>query len=214
MVWQNVLYQSRRFAMSTQPVPTLSPADYLVIERVAAYKSEFYRGEMFAMAGASREHNLIVGNLVGELRQKLRNGPCEVYPSDMRVKVDATGIYTYPDVVVVCDKPKFEDEQVDTLLNPTLLIEVLSESTESYDRGKKSGHYRQLPSLKEYLLVSQDEPHLEHFARQDDGHWLLAEATGVDASIPLPVLDTELALSEVYSRLTFDGSVGNGATDA
>ncbi len=195
--------------MSTQPIPTLSPADYLATERAAEYKSEYYRGEMFAMAGASREHNLIVGNLARELGNRLRNGPCEVYSSDMRVKVDATGLYTYPDVVVACDGPEFEDEQVDTLLNPTLLIEVLSESTEKYDRGKKSGHYRQLASLKEYLLVSQDEPHVEHYARQGDGHWLLTDATGIDATIRLPVLKTELILSEIYARLTF-----NAATDA
>ncbi|NOY28661.1 MAG: Uma2 family endonuclease, partial [Planctomycetes bacterium] len=151
------------------------------------------------------KHNLVVGNLVGELREKLRKGPCEVYPSDMRVKVDVTGLYTYPDVVVVCDEPRFEDEHGDTLLNPTLLIEVLSESTESYDRGKKSGHYRRLTSLKEYLLVSQDEPHVEHYACQGDDHWLLTEATGTDTRIELPALQATIELSEVYARVSFEG---------
>jgi len=190
--------------MSTQPTPRLTPAEYLVLERSAEIKGEYFDGEIFAMAGASREHNLIVANLLGELRQRLRNGPCEVYPSDMRVKVDLTGLYTYPDVVVVCDKPQFEDQHGDTLLNPTLLIEVLSESTEKYDRGKKSSHYRRLPSLQEYLLVSQDEPHIEHYARQDNDHWLLTEATGTDTNIELPALQATVELSEVYARLTFE----------
>ncbi len=190
--------------MSTRPKPSVSPAEYLAIERAAQYKSEYYRGEVFAMTGASREHNLIVGNLVGELRQALRGGPCEVYPSNMRVKIDATGLYTYSDVVVACNELEFEDKQVDTLLNPTLLVEVLSESTERYDRGKKSGHYRQLASLNEYLLVSQDEPHVEHYVRQNDGHWLLIEASGLKASIELPAIDACLQLSEIYARVTFE----------
>jgi len=189
--------------MSTQPTPRLTPAEYLALERSAEIKGEYFDGEIFAMAGASREHNLIVGNLVRELGNRLRNGLCEVYPSDMRVKVDLTGLYTYPDVVVVCDKPQFEDQHGDTLLNPTLLIEVLSESTEKYDRGRKSSHYRRLPSLQEYLLVSQDEPHIEHYARRDNDHWLLTEATGMDTNIELPVLQTIIELSEVYAKLTF-----------
>ncbi len=190
--------------MSTQPTPQLTPAEYLALERSAEIKGEYFDGEIFAMAGASRAHNLIVGNLIRELGNQLRKGPCEVYPSDMRVKVDLTGLYTYPDVVVVCDEPRFEDEHGDTLLNPTLLIEVLSESTEKYDRGKKSSHYRRLPSLKEYLLVSQEEPHLEHYARQDDDHWLLTEATGEEARIELPALQATIALAEVYARVTFE----------
>ncbi len=198
--------------MSTQPLPKITPAEYLALERAAEHKSEYYRYEMFAMAGASHKHNLIVGNLLRELGNHLRKGPCEVYPSNMRVKVDATGLYTYPDVVVVCGTPEFEDEHVDTLLNPTLLIEVLSESTESYDRGKKSGHYRQLTSLKEYLLVSQDEAHVEHYARQQArqqakqqaNHWLLTEASGLETSIELPTAEVRLELSEIYARVTFD----------
>ncbi len=189
--------------MSTQPVPLLSPSQYLVIERAADRKSEYYAGEMFAMAGTSRAHNLIVANLIASLHSLFRGGPCEVYPSDMRVKVDATGLYTYPDVVVVCDKPEFEDAHVDTLLNPTLLIEVLSDSTEKYDQGKKSRHYRRLESLQEYLLISQYEPRVEHYARQDDGHWILTDAAGPEATVPLAAIDAELLLSEVYARVDF-----------
>jgi len=181
-----------------------TPAEYLDLERAAERKSEYFNGEILAMSGANREHNLIVGNLLGELIEKLHKGPCEVYPSDMRVKVDLTGLYTYPDVVVVCDEPQFEDEHGDTLLNPTLLIEVLSESTEKYDRGKKSSHYRRLTSLKEYLLVSQEEPHLEHYARRDDDHWLLAEATGLEAHLELPALQATIALAEVYARVSLE----------
>ena len=192
--------------MSTQPVPLLSPSQYLVIERAADRKSEYYAGEMFAMAGTSRAHNLIVANLIASLHSLFRGGPCEVYPSDMRVKVDATGLYTYPDVVVVCDKPEFEDAHVDTLLNPTLLIEVLSDSAEKYDQGKKSRHYRRLESLQEYLLISQYEPRVEHYARQEDGHWILTDAAGAEAKVPLAAIDAELLLSEVYARVDFTTS--------
>ncbi len=189
--------------MSTQPAPSLSPSQYLEIERAAEYKSEYYAGEMFAMTGASRSHNLIVGNLIANLHHLLRDGPCEVYPSDMRVKVDKTGLYTYPDVVVACDKPEFEDANVDTLLNPTLLIEVLSDSTEKYDQGKKSRHYRRLESLQEYLLISQSEPRVEHYARQKDGHWIVTDAAGPEASVQLAATESDLLLSEVYARVEF-----------
>src|ERR1700750_1609066 len=123
--------------MSTQPNRYLTPEEYLSIERKAEGRSEYLKGEMFAMVGASRAHNLIVTNLTRELSQQLKGKPCEVYPNDMRVRIPAMGLYTYPDVVVACGTPLFEDDHVDTLLNPTLIVEVLSESTESYDRGKK-----------------------------------------------------------------------------
>ena len=153
------------------------------------------------MTGASREHNLIVTNVVAELRQQLKRRPCQVYPNDMRVKVDASGLYTYPDVVVACGETRFEDEQVDTLLNPTLIVEVLSASTEAYDRGEKFEHYRKLGSLAEYLLIAQDRPHLEQFVRQPDGHWLLSEWHGRDSVARLPSNDATLALAEVYDKL-------------
>jgi len=122
---------------------------------------------------------------------------------DMRVKVDPSGLYTYPDIVVVCDKPEFEDKYVDTLLNPQVIIEVLSETTESYDRGKKFEHYRRLESLTDYLLVSQDEAHIEHFTKNADGHWVLCEATGLDTAIELPTIDCRLALKDVYAKVEF-----------
>lgn len=166
--------------MSSLPKARFTPQQYLALERAAETKSEFFNGEIFAMAGASREHNLIATNVVRELSAQLKGRPCETYPGDMRVKVSETGLYTYPDVVVVCGEPRFEDEHGDTLLNPTLVVEVLSPSTEAYDRGEKSSHYRRLASLAEYVLIAQDRCHVERYARRPDGLWLLAEARGLD----------------------------------
>jgi hypothetical protein len=139
--------------MTAQPKPRYTPQEYLARERQAEVRSEYFAGEIFAMSGNSRGHNLIVTNAVGELRHRLRHRPCEVYPSNMRVKVEASGLYTYPDVTVVCGEPRFEDAEVDTLLNPMVLMEVLSKSTEAYGRGKKSAHYRRLlPCATTYSL--------------------------------------------------------------
>jgi Uma2 family endonuclease len=139
--------------MSTQPKTFISPEQYLAIERKAERKSEYFNGEMFAMAGASESHVLIVTNVVAELREQLRGRPYTVYSTDLRVKVSPTGLYTYPDVVVVCGQPQFADDQRDTLLNPTLIVEVLSESTQDYDRGEKFEHYRSIASFHEYVLI-------------------------------------------------------------
>ena len=158
--------------MSTLPTPRLTPAEYLALERSSEIKGEFFDGEIFAMAGASREHNLVVGNLLRELGNLLRNGPCEVYPSDMRVRCP-NGLGTYPDVSVACD-PLFEDDREDTLVNPVVIIEVLSPSTEAWDRGTKFLSYRGLSSLREYVLVSQDRRLIEHYVRQSGfDQWLL-----------------------------------------
>lgn len=192
--------------MASNPKLPLSVEEYLAAERTAEHRSEYYQGDVFAMTGASMRHNVIVANLVGELRTQLKGRPCTVLPSDMRVKVSATGLYTYPDVVVVCDNPRFEDDHRDTLLNPTLLIEVLSKSTEAYDRGKKAGHYRQLESLAEYLLVEAQAPKVEHYRRQPDGQWLLSEASGVDSSLKLPSIECVLLLAEVYEKAEFSES--------
>jgi Uma2 family endonuclease len=175
--------------MSSVPKTKLTPEEYLSIERRAEYKSDFFKGEMFAMVGASRRHNLITLNTGGELREQLKGRSCETYASDIRVKVDATGLYTYPDVVVVCEEPQFEDNELDTLLNPTVLIEVLSQSTEAYDRGRKFAHYRNLDSLSDYLLIAQDKPHIEHYTRQPDNQWLLSETTDADGVIPIASID-------------------------
>jgi Uma2 family endonuclease len=143
--------------MSLQPKTEYTPEEYLALERNAEAKSEYFAGEIFLMAGASERHNLIVANLIAEFRSQFKNRACKVYPSDMRVKVSASGLYTYPDVTVVCGEPQFEDEHKDTLLNPTLIIEVLSESSEAYDRGKNFEHYRSLKTLSDYLIIAQDK---------------------------------------------------------
>jgi len=187
--------------MSSQTKQHYTPEEYLALERQAQYKSEYYAGEIFAMAGASRWHNLIVANVVGELRSQLKGRPCTTYPSDMRLKISPTGLYAYPDVTVVCGEAQFEDTQQDILLNPTLIVEVLSDSTEAYDRGGKFAHYRKLDSLMAYVLITQTKPHIEHYVRQPDNRWLLSEADSVHDTIHLPAIDCHLALAEVYDKV-------------
>jgi Uma2 family endonuclease len=187
--------------MSSQPSTFLTPEEYLEIERRAERKSEYFQGEMFAMAGASLVHVLIVGNLVRELGNRLEAGPCRVYSSDLRLRVSPNGFFTYPDVMVICGDPQFADNRGDTVVNPVLIIEVLSTSTEAYDRGKKFEQYRTLPSLREYILVAQDAPRIEQFTPQPDGHWLSAETIGMDASIRLASIDCVLPLSKIYSKI-------------
>jgi Uma2 family endonuclease len=197
-MWQT---QVRERRMSSQAHKRCTPEEYLALERQAQCKSEYYAGEVFAMAGASRWHNLIVANVISELRSQLKGRPCTTYPSDMRVKISPTGLYTYPDVTVVCGAAQFEDTQQDTLLNPTLIVAVLSDSTEAYDRGGKFAHYRKLASLMEYVLVAQTKPHIEHYIRQPDNRWLLAEAESLHATIDLPAIDCHLSLAEVYDKV-------------
>jgi len=131
----------------------------------------------------------------------MKGRPCEVYPNDMRVKVSATGLYTYPDAIVVCGEPRFEDAHVDTLLNPTLIVEVLSESTAAYDRGQKFAHYRGIESLTEYVLVAQDECRVEHFAKQSDRQWLQTVVQSPEAEIELVSIQGALRLREIYDRV-------------
>jgi Uma2 family endonuclease len=158
---------------------------------------------MFAMSGASLAHNQITFNLAGSLHGQLKDRPCNAYVNDMRVKVSATGLYTYPDVVVTCEKPKFEDNVLDTLINPQAIIEVLSETTEKYDRGGKFAQYRQLPSLREYVLVSQERPHIELFTKSEAGVWGLTEAIGLESTINIPTIACSLALADVYAKVEF-----------
>ena len=180
----------------------ITPKEYLEIERQAETKSEYIAGEIFAMAGASRSHNLIVRNISRGLDPQREGQACEVYTNDMRVEVDPTGLYTYPDVVIVCGQPQFKDANEDTLLNPTVIMEVLSDSTASYDRGEKFEHYGTLPSLTDYLLIAQDRAAIEQRVRTDRG-WQLAFHYGLDAVVPLPSIGCELHLSDVYDRIEF-----------
>ncbi len=187
--------------MASQPKTFLTPEEYLEIERRAEYKSEYFQGEMFAMAGASLVHNILVSHLVRDLGQQLRRGPCQVLPSDMRVHVSAAGLYTYPDVSVVCGPPQLADEHSDILLNPSFIAEVLSPSTEGYDRGRKFEQYRAIASLAEYLLVAQDRVHVELFTRQADGRWVLSEASGLEATLELPSIGCRLSLADLYEKV-------------
>ncbi len=189
--------------MSVPARQRISPEQYLAIEREADFKSEYFNGEVFAMARASREHNLITLNVGSALHSQLRGRPCETYPSDMKVKVSATGLYTYPDVTVACGELQFDDDCNDVLLNPTLIVEVLSSTTEAYDRGDKFGHYRKLASLREYVLIAQDRYHVEHYLRQGEHQWLLTEVTDPEDTVHLPSIGCDLALSAVYERLEF-----------
>ena len=189
--------------MATRPETFLTPEQYLEIERKAEFKSEYYGGEMFAMSGARQGHSLINWNLAGELRQQLRKRPCEAYQHDMRVRVNATGLYTYPDTVIVCGEPQFVDETRDTLLNPTVIVEVLSPSTEAYDRGDKFELYRAIPSLTHYLLVSSERMSAELFTRQAEGGWLLTGATLPEDTIDLPAVGVRFTLADLYEKVEF-----------
>ncbi|MFO0811518.1 MAG: Uma2 family endonuclease [Gemmataceae bacterium] len=192
--------------MSAVPKTLLTPQEYLARERKAAYKSEYYRGEMFAMAGASEEHCLAKDNLAREVGMQLKGGPCKVVTSDLRVKVDATGLYTYPDVVIYCGKAEFEDDHFDILLNPTALVEVLSDSTEKYDRGKKFHHYQRIATLQEYILVAQDEPLVERFVRQPSGDWLVTKYAGFDATLEFTSVPVRVLLADIYRGIEFPSS--------
>src|SRR5262249_44191428 len=158
-------------------------------------------GELFAMAGGSEEHSLIAVNVCIELGLQLREHPCKVYNSDLRVQVAEEGPYTYPDVTVVCGEARFADAEVDTLLNPTVIVEVLSPTTEAWDRSGKFEQYQQMASLQEYVLIAQDRPRVERYARQGEGEWLLTVASGLEGVIALPSIGCELALREVYRKI-------------
>jgi Uma2 family endonuclease len=188
--------------MASQPKTSFTPEEYLELERKAERKSEYLNGEIFAMSGASPRHVLIVTNVVRELSSQLKNRPCSVFSIDLRVRVSPEGLYTYPDVVVLCDKPLFSDSRRDTLTNPTLIVEVLSKSTKDYDRGEKFEQYRAIDSFKECVLIAQDRPHVEHFVRQADNNtWLLSETSKSDDTVFLSAIGCQLQLTEVYDKV-------------
>ncbi|MEP6663581.1 MAG: Uma2 family endonuclease [Verrucomicrobiota bacterium] len=189
-----------------QTTSRLTEKDYLEIERAAPAKSEFFDGEMFAMAGGTFPHSLIGTNVAGEFRAHLKGKPCRAFNADLRVKVKATGLYTYPDLSVICGPPDFVDGEKDTITNPTLIVEVLSDSTEAYDRGAKFEHYRQMPSLREYLLVNQKEPRIEQFVRQTSGEWLLREASGLEGVLHSEALGISVSLREIFAEVEFPPS--------
>ena len=191
--------------MSLQPKTAYSFDDYLGVEREAVdTKHEYVAGHVYAMTGASYHHNLIAANLVRRLGNQLDAGPCTVLSNDMRVRVEAADASTYPDVVALCDEPAFHDERSDVLTNPILLIEVLSPSTEGYDRGGKFALYRALPSLRQYILVAQDRYSVDVFTRRDDNRWVLTAYSDPDDLIRFDAIACAVPMSEIYARVRFE----------
>ncbi len=192
--------------MSARALPQITPEQYLALDRAAETRSEYYDGVMYAMSGGSHPHAIIIGNISGELRAALKRGPCIASPTELRVRVSKRA-YVYPDVVVVCGEPRYLDGEIDTLLNPSLVIEVLSPSTERHDRGLKAARYRTIESLTEYAFVSQTEPRVEIYRRQASGDWLLSESVGIDATCRFEGLNEEpvrIPMAEIYERVQFE----------
>lgn len=190
---------------TVQPKRKYTVAEYLELERAATEKHEYDNGEILAMSGASFEHTQVATNINGELRNRLRGKSCQPLNSDMRVRIAAAGQYVYPDLTVLCGPPEFDpdDDKRMTLLNPAVIVEVLSFSTERYDRGEKFLAYQKLSSLKEYVMVSQWQPHVETYRRHEDGRWTIRSFEGVDALLELPSVDISIPLSEIYLNVQF-----------
>ncbi|NWF68095.1 MAG: Uma2 family endonuclease [Chloroflexi bacterium] len=190
--------------MSALLTPKYSVEEYLALERESDIRHEYYDGEIFTMTGGSENHVLVTGNTLTTLNIQLRQRPCKIYATDMRVRVGPSGLYTYPDLAVVCGAAEFTKENPPSLLNPIPLIEVPSPSTEAYDRGKKFQHYRKLESLREVVLIAQDSARSESYWRQDNGQWLLSEAAAMEATLTPRSIDCVLALADVYEKVTFE----------
>lgn len=193
-------------SLTMSPVPQTryySLEEYLTGEELAEDKHEFYRGEIFLMAGGSPGHNRIAGNIFGQLYLQLRGKPCQPYNSDQRIAVKKYPLHTYPDISVICGKLVLDTLDKQAATNPHTLIEVLSPSTESYNRGLKFEFYRSLPSLQEYILVAQDRPAVDRFVRQPSGQWLLFDYHGLDATVPLVEIGCQLRLADIYEGVEF-----------
>jgi Uma2 family endonuclease len=200
--------------VTPQPKRYITEEEYLEFEQSSVIKHEYYDGEVYAMTGGTDAHNSLSGNAYASLHAQLRKRPCKVYNSDQKIKVMATGLHTYPDVTVVCGRPEFIDRPRLTLINPVVIIEVLSPSTERYDRGMKFQNYRTIPTLQDYLLISQDNHRIEHYIRQENNEWLLREAVGLDAYIVLHSIECTLTLEDVYEKVNFeeeDASISRNA---
>ncbi len=187
--------------MSALEKTYITPDQYLEMERKAEFKSEYYGGEIFAMSGGSSPHSLIGVNIAALLWISLRGKVCTTFNSDMRVQVEGTSLFTYPDVTVVCGSVQFMDVHRDNVVNPRVIFEVLSPTTEAYDRGEKFALYRNITSLTDYLLVSQEMMRVEHYTRQMDNQWTLVEFNGPEAVVKLTNLNCELLLADVYERV-------------
>lgn len=188
-----------RGELTADPARLYTPEEYLAFELDSEIRHEYYEGRIDPMTGASARHNRIVANLIAHFHTQIRGGPCRVYPSHLRLRIRETGLYTYPDVTVVCGPADLGPG--DTLVNPTALVEVLSPTTERYDRGRKAEHYRTIESLRVYLLVSQDEPRIEHYARSGERQWVFTEAVGADERVTLESIRCVLSLADVYEDI-------------
>ena len=194
--------------MATRAAQThLTPEAYITLERKAIpdadiVRSEYINGEIINMPGASFAHNLVTANISAMLHARLRGSACVVFANDMRISIPTANSYFYPDVGVVCEEPRFEDDVFDTLLNPIVVVEVLSPSTEAYDRGEKFAHYRQLPCLQEYVLVAQDQIRVDHYRRQEK-QWIFSDFQKRDEILPFPSIQCELPLEEIYEGVSF-----------
>ena len=186
--------------MSVAEKLKITEEEDLAAERQSELKHEFFDGELFAMAGGTRRHSLIATNLAGELRSLLKGKLCQVLNSDMRLKIEASGLYTYPDVQVGCGRLRFEEAEEDTLLNPKIIVEVLSDSTAAWDRGGKFWHYRHLDSFTDYVLISQDASQVEHYTRQSNGHLLFETLEGAKAVLALPSIKARVPVREIYAN--------------
>jgi Uma2 family endonuclease len=194
--------------MSLPQTSFFTSKEYLSFERSTDARHEYLDGHVYAMAGESLEHSRICINVGGELRASLKNRACEVLSPNMKVVTSPVGLFGYPDVVVVCGEPQFHDERRDVLVNPTIIFEVLSPSTEAYDRGEKFLRYRtQITTLEEYVLVSQHKPLIEHYVRQTDGAWNYSSVSNLLESLTLPSINCQLPLSEIYDRVIFPAGV-------
>jgi Uma2 family endonuclease len=189
--------------MTTHTVTYVTPEEYLAAERLSETRNEYLDGGVYPMTGASLNHGRIVVNVATELAIQLRERDCDVLVNGMKVRLQESRKFFYPDISVVCGKPKFHDERTDIMLNPDLIIEVLSPSTEAFDRGAKFQAYQTIESLKEYLLIAQDKPFIEQFVRNEDGKWTYAAAAGLESSLTLPSIDCTLNLAAVYKRVEF-----------
>jgi Uma2 family endonuclease len=180
-----------------------TPEEYLAFERASPEKHEYYQGEIFAMSGAGMRHNQIQVNFIREVGWFLKGKPCDVFGSELRVHIPDNSLYTYPDALIVCDKPQLLDDEFDTLLNPVIIVEILSRSTQSYDRGDKFMLYRAIPSLQEYILINSEKAGVEHYRRQPDQTWVLQEEHSITGMLTLHSIHFSLSLSELYSGVTF-----------
>lgn len=190
--------------MTTDTVTHVTPDEYLAAERLSDYRSEYLDGGVYPMTGGSVSHILIAGNVTAELIVQLRARPCRVLAIDLKVRLPDSQKFFYPDVTVACGDLEFHDNRRDIILNPTLIVEVLSPSTEAFDRGAKFEAYQAIESLKEYVLVTQDKPRVEQFVRRDDGKWSYTATEGLESSLALPSIECTLNLSAVYDKVDFN----------